>query len=39
VLAAPFGVKLAHALTRRQLEVGFGLFLAFVSARFLITLF
>ncbi len=39
VLAAPYGVKLAHALTRRQLEVGFGLFLAFVSARFLITLF
>jgi uncharacterized membrane protein YfcA len=39
VLAAPFGVKLAHALTRRQLEVGFGLFLAFVSARFFITLF
>lgn len=34
VLAAPFGVRLAHVLTRRQLEVGFGVFLIFVSARF-----
>jgi uncharacterized membrane protein YfcA len=39
VLAAPYGVKLAHALTRRQLEVGFGLFLALAATRFFITLF
>jgi uncharacterized membrane protein YfcA len=39
VLAAPYGVKLAHALTRRQLEVGFGIFLALVATRFFITLF
>jgi uncharacterized membrane protein YfcA len=32
--AAPIGVRIAHALTKRQLEVGFGLFLLFVSARF-----
>jgi uncharacterized protein len=39
VLAAPFGVKLAHALTRRQLEIGFGIFLALVATRFFVTLF
>jgi uncharacterized membrane protein YfcA len=38
VLAAPYGVKLAHALSRRQLEVSFGTFLAIVSARFFWTL-
>ena len=38
VLAAPWGVRLAHALTRRQLEVAFGLFLIFVAARFAISL-
>jgi uncharacterized membrane protein YfcA len=37
-LVAPLGVRLAHALTRRQLEVAFGLFLFAVSARFLISL-
>jgi uncharacterized membrane protein YfcA len=34
VLAAPYGVKLAHALSRRKLEVAFGGFLIFVAARF-----
>lgn len=38
VVAAPFGVRLAHRLSRRQLEVAFGLFLLFVSARFALTL-
>jgi uncharacterized membrane protein YfcA len=37
-LVAPIGVRIAHALTRRQLEVAFGLFLLVVSARFLISL-
>ena len=32
--AAPFGVKIAHALPKRQLEVFFGLFLLLVAARF-----
>ena len=32
--AAPFGVKIAHALPRRSLEVFFGLFLLSVAARF-----
>jgi uncharacterized membrane protein YfcA len=34
-LAAPFGARLAHRLPRRKLEVGFGVFLALVCARFL----
>jgi uncharacterized membrane protein YfcA len=37
-LIAPVGVRIAHALTRRQLEVAFGLFLLVVSARFLVSL-
>ncbi len=35
---APFGVKAAHILTKRQLEIGFGLFLVFVSIRFFISI-
>jgi uncharacterized membrane protein YfcA len=38
VLAAPYGVRLAHALSRRKLEIAFGCFLIFVAARFLWTL-
>lgn len=38
VLAAPLGVRIAHALTRRQLEVGFGVFLVIVALRFFATL-
>lgn len=34
VLSAPVGVRIAHGLTRRQLTVAFGLFLAFVACRF-----
>jgi uncharacterized membrane protein YfcA len=37
-LVAPVGVRIAHALTRRQLEIAFGLFLLAVSLRFLISL-
>jgi len=37
-LVAPVGVRIAHALTRRQLDVAFGLFLLVVSARFLVSL-
>ena len=35
---ASYGVRLAHWLPRRQLEIGFGIFLALVSLRFLISL-
>ncbi|WP_313198503.1 sulfite exporter TauE/SafE family protein [Rhizobium sp.] len=31
---APYGARLAHALSRRQLEVGFALFLVFVALQF-----
>lgn len=37
-LVAPLGARLAHRLTKRQLEVGFGLFLLAVSLRFLVSL-
>jgi uncharacterized membrane protein YfcA len=33
-LTAPYGARLAHALSRRRLEVAFGLFLLLASARF-----
>jgi uncharacterized membrane protein YfcA len=35
---APFGARLAHRLPRRQLEIGFGLFLIAASLRFLASL-
>ena len=37
-LTAPYGALLAHRLSKRQLEIGFGLFLLLVSARFAMTL-
>lgn len=39
LIFAPFGVKLAHTLPRRKLELGFAFFMLFVSARFFISLF
>lgn len=36
---APFGARLAHALPRRRLEIGFGLFLIAASLRFVAGLF
>lgn len=36
---ATFGVRVAHALPRRKLEVALGLFMLLVSARFVISLF
>lgn len=37
-LIAPIGVRLAHGLTKRKLEIGFGLFLATVAAHFWLSL-
>lgn len=34
MIVTPWGVRLAHALSKRQLEIAFGLFCVFVSARF-----
>jgi uncharacterized protein len=38
VLAAPYGARLTHRMSRRTLEVAFGIFLLLVSIRFLISL-
>lgn len=38
-LAAPLGARLAHAFTKRQLEVGFGLYLLIVGMRFVVGMF
>jgi len=35
---APYGARLAHKLPGRGLEIGFGIFLMLVSARFLLSL-
>ncbi len=39
LLVAPLGVRAAHALSRRQLEVAFGIFMFVVAGRFLASLF
>jgi len=39
VIAAPYGVRIAHALSRRALETAFGAFMIFVAVRFAVTLF
>lgn len=36
---APLGAKLAHGLTKRQMELAFGVFLIIVSARFFTSVF
>lgn len=36
---APIGARLAHRLSRRQLEIGFGAFLLLVASRFLVAIF
>ena len=36
---AGYGVQLAHTMSRRKLEIAFGLFLVAVSIRFIVTLF
>jgi uncharacterized protein len=38
MLLAPYGARLAHAISKRRLEIAFGLYLLLVSARFLINL-
>ncbi len=38
VLAAPYGARLAHNLSKQKLELVFGLFMAAVASRFLISL-
>ncbi len=38
-LAAPYGARLAHRMSRRTLEIVFSIFLILVSLRFLVSLF
>ena len=38
LIITPYGVRIAHWLSKRHLEIGFGLFLLFVSARFFVSL-
>lgn len=38
VLAAPLGVRIAHGISRRKLELAFATFLVLVSVRFLFSL-
>ncbi len=38
-LAAPYGARLAHRLSRRKLELAFSLFLLLIAARFLVSIF
>lgn len=38
LVVTPYGVRVAHALKKRQLEIGFGLFCIFVSVRFFLSL-
>jgi uncharacterized membrane protein YfcA len=38
VFAAPYGVRVAHSIPKRALELAFAAFLACVAVRFLITL-
>lgn len=38
LLIAPLGVRLAHALDKRQLEIGFGVFMLLIAARFFYSL-
>jgi len=38
-LTAPYGARLAHRLSRRTLEIAFGIFLLLISGRFLISMF
>lgn len=39
LLTAPLGVRMAHAFSRRQLEIAFATFLFFVAGRFLYAIF
>jgi uncharacterized protein len=37
-LSAPYGARFAHRMSRRSLEIAFGIFLLLISLRFLVSL-
>lgn len=39
MLAAPYGARLAHRMSKRRLEVAFGVFLVLIAVRFAVSLF
>lgn len=39
MVVTPYGAMLAHSMSKRQLEIGFAVFLLFVSARFFYSLY
>jgi len=39
LVVTPWGVRLAHAMSKRQLEIGFGIFLILVALRFLYSIY
>ena len=39
IFAPPIGVKLAHSLSKRKLEVSFGIFMLLICLRFLVSVF
>ncbi|CAK7256509.1 MULTISPECIES: sulfite exporter TauE/SafE family protein [unclassified Shinella] len=39
LIVTPWGVRLAHSMSKRQLEIGFGIFLILVSLRFLASIY
>ncbi|MBP1882199.1 sulfite exporter TauE/SafE family protein [Sinorhizobium mexicanum] len=39
LIVAPLGVRLAHAMGRRQLEAGFGIFMVLIAIRFFYSLY
>lgn len=39
LVCAPLGVRIAHAMSKRQLEVAFGLYLLIMGGRFVVALF
>lgn len=39
LVVTPWGVRLAHSMSKRQLEIGFGIFLILVALRFLASIY
>ncbi|MCF3639893.1 sulfite exporter TauE/SafE family protein [Rhizobium sp. TRM95111] len=39
LVVTPYGVQIAHAMSKRQLEIGFGVFLLLVACRFLFSVY
>ena len=38
LICAPLGVNVAHAMSKRQMEVAFGIFMLIIAARFFVSL-